>query len=531
MSEEYDWDIYEMFKEQIDIQLPQIEAHILVLDDQERVKESVDELFRFFHNYKATSSYLGLTPLHKLVSKVETILGTLREENRVVQEAIIEWLFKVKDQMEVWATQMDKQETELSDVPKDLYNSIKVSKSYTHPRDKLKKLTIIYLDKNKERAKKVIMYLKKISKDVVYTSSLQETLSVLKNQKHDILMTNIDKENFDLISKINEDALDVHTIAIFNKITSLYSKKLLKLGITHSIENPLNAKCIERELISIVKTYYNSKNILIDHKKIYNFIQTLQPLPNTIFQIAQICDDDELHIKDLIKVVKTDPILAANILKVANSPMYGSIELKTIDQAITRLGKRTIKALAMSNIHKSLGTIDLQSYKINEEQFSKVSMMRLSLMLKWYSKVSIQDLSVLSSTALLGNIGQILISKEIKEMGMDDEFANLSNSVDIKYAEESLIHSTTNYVSSQVLNYWNLSKDIIDVIAYTDDPSQSEEEIKKLSVANHIIYTLIGIDGKVLKQIPDELFPMMAEQGLDPVILQNALDVIVENYK
>lgn len=529
MAQEYDWDIYDIFKEQLDLQLPQIESHILSLDKRESIEDNIDDLFRAFHNYKATSKYLSLTPFSELVIKVENVLSSLREDSSVLQDSIVDWLFQVKDQLEVWSKQMDTRETELSDFSNDLIDKIKVSKSYSNPNNKLKTLNAIYVDANVERAKKVIPFLKKLTKDVKYSRDINSSKSILEKEKYDILITNIDKDSFELKDFINESFPDTHIVAIFNKISDAYSKKLIKAGITYTIENPLNAQKIQRELISLTKTYFSSRHIIIDHKKIYNFIQTLQPLPNTIFQIAQICDDDELHVKDLIKVVKNDPIIAANILNAANSPMYGSTEIKTIDQAITRLGKRAVKAISMCDTYKNLGEINLVPYNIDEDTFSKISKTRLSLMLKWYSKISIADLSTLSTTALLGNIGQILISKEIMNMKKEDEFKNISKKFDTQYAEESLVHTTTSQISAQILNYWNLSKDIVDVISYSDNPVESSQELKKLTVANHIIYKLVKLDGTILSEIPDELLQLMADNDFDPNLLQKALNFILEN--
>ena len=42
---DYDWDIYEVFKEQLDRQLPHIEYNILVLEQKDLVSDSIDELF------------------------------------------------------------------------------------------------------------------------------------------------------------------------------------------------------------------------------------------------------------------------------------------------------------------------------------------------------------------------------------------------------------------------------------------------------------------------------------------------------
>jgi len=531
MNQDYDWDIYEVFREQIELQIPKIESNILLLNNEKDVSDSIDELFRTFHTYKATSLYLSLLPLSNLVSRVETVLSSLRNEKKIVQDSIIEWLLQSKDQINFWLEEMHKNETDLSKASEHLCNKIKISKSYISPKEKLKGLNILYIDKNSSRIEKITPFFQKISKTIKSTSDIQDAKSLIKNYNYDILMINLNKTNHELIDFCNENVPNKPIITVFDKISTICSKKLLKKGISHSITNPLNVKSIQRELIFIINTYFNSTNILIDNKKISDFIQTLKPLPNTIFQIMQVCDDDELPIKELINVVKTDPIIAGNILNAANSPLYGSVELKTIDQAVSRLGKTAIKALTMSGVYKSLGNINLSAYNINEENFSKISMMRLSLMLKWYSKVSIADLSILTSTALLGNIGQLLISKELIAIYKDDLFEELSLTFDTKYAEESLLHTTTATISSQILNYWKLSTDIVDVISYSDNPLEAPQHLKKLVIANHIVYSLVDINGNIKDEIPDDILVLMAEYSFDPKLLQNALEYILDIAK
>jgi len=526
MIEEYDWDIYDMFKEQLDIQLPHIEYNILILEQETLVFDALNELFRYFHSYKASSGHLSLMPFYHLVCKVETVLSALREEKKIVSESIIDWLLQVKDQLKIWSEEMENKETNLSAINNSLLESVKITKSYISPKKKLKSLSVLYMDKSLERAKKVVPFLKKLTKDVKYSSEKDSDNSILNMKPYDIIIMNLNMENHQIIDFIRGNYPDKPIIAIFNKISNICAKKLIQKNISHAIENPLNGKVIERELLSITKAYHSSSNILIDNKKINDFIEKLQPLPNSIFQIIQVCDDQEIAVKELIKVVKSDPIISANILKVANSPIYGSVELKTIDQAVTKFGKRAIKALAMSGFYKSLGSINLSAYEITEEDFSNISMNRLSLMLKWYSKVSIADLSTLSSTALLGNIGQLLISKETIEMNQDDKFKELCNVFDINYAEESILHTTTSNISSQILRYWKLSPDIVNIIEHSDNPKDAPKELQTLCVANHIVNSLINIKGTVASEIPENILLLMEEFNLSPTPLSKALESI-----
>jgi HD-like signal output (HDOD) protein/HPt (histidine-containing phosphotransfer) domain-containing protein len=530
MEEEYYWEIYEMFKEQIQEQIPSVETNILALNDDLKVSDAIDDIFRAYHSYKATSQFLSLKQMTEHTIKAETILSALREEKRTVPETVIDWLLKSVDQMHIWLDEMHKNKVELSEVSKELKGRVRLSKLEISPKDKLKELTVLYIDKNKKRIEKVEPFLKKFVGVVKSESETELAKDLIKSYKHDILIINLDSDNHDLIDLSKQVYLNRPILAIFDSIDLSCKMKLLKTGTSHVITNPLNPKVFHRELIYITKIYFSSQNIIINNETILEFIRNLKPLPNTLFQIMQICDDEELPIKDLIKVIKSDPIISASILKASNSPYYGSTQIKTIDQAVTKLGKRAIKALSMSGLSKKLGEVDLSPYAIDENTFSEVSMKRLSLMLKWYSKVSIADLTILSSTALLGNLGQILISREIIKMNEVDKFKTLCESFCIRQAEEKVIHTTTTLITSQILNYWKLSSDIVDTIAYSDAPNEAPIELKRFIVANNIVYRLVDLTGNILDEIPNDVLLLLDENNLDPAPLQKALESIQSIY-
>jgi len=529
MADQYDWDTYEILKEQIVQQLPRIEANILDLSKADKVANAINELLQVFTSYQMTSKYLHLTPIYKLTSKVEVLLSSLRDDMKIVQESIIEWLLDVKDQFPIWIDDMEDVKLELSTIPEKLEKKIEFTKSYIPLKELLSNLTILYIDNNSKRVGKIASYLKKIVKDVNFTSDSSEYEDVINDTHYDILMVNLNKDNYRYIELAMDKNKNIPTVAIFDTIDSKEQKKLIKHTISNTTTNPLDGTKLKNTLIFLTKHYFVSRNVIVDNRKISNFIQTLKPLSNTLMQIMQICDDSEMSIKELIKTVKGDPIITAIILKSANSPLYGSIELKTIDQAVSRLGKTTIKALVASDIYKNLDEINLSPYGIDEDEFSKISMNRLSLVTKWYSKVSIAGLSVLSSTAVLGNIGQLLIAKEVINMNLIEDFRQLCLSKGIKYAEGKTLHTSTTTISSQILNYWQLSFEIVSTIAYSQSPSEAPEELEQLVVANNIIYEMVKMDGSIVEEIPDNILVIMAKYNLDVLPLQNALEYLKKN--
>lgn len=198
---------------------------ILHISKQDSLKENLDELFRFFHTYKASSAYLELTPITTLVSKTETILSSLRDNPESVSESIVEWLLKVLDQMYKYSYEMDTKET----LPET-------------PLKKLKSLSLIYVDPSQKRAEKIIPILKHYSHNVQHVADVTENLDALKLDKQHILICFLKDGDFALIDFIQQNYRYLPMIPIYKSIDYLNTRKLLKRGISHTVEAPISVK-------------------------------------------------------------------------------------------------------------------------------------------------------------------------------------------------------------------------------------------------------------------------------------------------
>ena len=146
MKEEYDWEVYEMFKDQLEREIPTISLNISLLREEKDISEIVNQLFRNFHTYKSLSAYLNLLTLNKLVSKTEIVLSSLRDKKETLQESIIEWLESISKQLTLYFDEMQNNCTNLSELPPLLLSSIEMTQEYINPKNILKTLSILYMD-------------------------------------------------------------------------------------------------------------------------------------------------------------------------------------------------------------------------------------------------------------------------------------------------------------------------------------------------------------------------------------------------
>lgn len=528
-SGNYNYDIYIIFKDQFVDSISIIDRTICELENIATYTLAVNELFRIFHGMKANSRYFNFEPIMELADKVEKVLSGLREEKPPVGKSIIEWLRRVKKQCDVWAEEMEDNDVlTFSRADVTLFNEVMLLDEEESPNEVMQRLSFLCFDENVKRAEKIVTAFKNSFLRTKAVTTLEEFEKSLRFGEVHICLINVQESYLEAVGACKRFKPDAARVVVLDRYEPSEAKKLSFEGIYHVLTNPLKAEPLRRELITVTESHFTSRRYLVNNKKIHEFIQTLQPLSESLVKILEVCDNEEASIRELIQCVKLDPIISAIILKASKNPKFGLQEIFTIDNAVTIFGKTRIKAIALSRMVDVLGTINLSPYSINEEIFSNVAILRLTLMIKWYAKVSIASLSILSSTAILGNIGQLLMAKEILSARKENLFMHLIESKNIETAEQKIMHTTTAKVTSDVLSYWQLNKEIVDSVRFSDFPKHAPQEIAHLALANHVVYRLIPLDGDIPASIPEDIYALLKENNLDAKALENAFKAVIE---
>lgn len=230
-------------------------------------------------------------------------------------------------------------------------------------------------------------------------------------------------------------------------------------------------------------------------------INTLPPLPDSFHEINTICNSDEPNINDLAKAVEKDPMLVADLLKAANSPLYSlRSEIKSVLQAVSLFGISMTRALCLSISAKTLLKIDTEPYGINPEEFANISNAQGALANFWYSKVDPKQKDFLFLCALLQEIGKIFIAEHITTIGQTDEFrSKISQTSNIEEIEDSYACVTTAEITASIFNHWRLDERMIEAIKLSKDPI-NEEVTNKEAIALYIIRKALPVNAPLSEE-------------------------------
>ena len=246
-------------------------------------------------------------------------------------------------------------------------------------------------------------------------------------------------------------------------------------------------------------------------------IKQLPPLPESAMQIEAVYQDPDSSFNDMVKILEKDPLLTADILKAANSPLYGfSREINAISQAVGLFGMGTIRGFALASIVKKSFTLDLSPYGINNDMFSLLSKKQHGLMIAWCLRKENKLLGVLSPAAFLVEIGKVLIAQQIITDGKQAAFRDaLENLGDVEAAEREIVGVDTPEVSATIFSQWKFEDKLVNVIRHCQNPEKAaEEDIRPAQILN-VVRVAVPINGQVTDASVEAAKELITKYGLD----------------
>ncbi|MGE4420411.1 MAG: HDOD domain-containing protein [Sulfurimonas sp.] len=260
-------------------------------------------------------------------------------------------------------------------------------------------------------------------------------------------------------------------------------------------------------------------------EEILKKIKQLPPLPESVMQIESVYQNSESTFNDMVKILERDPLLTADILKAANSPLYGfSREINSINQAVGLFGMGTVRGFALASIVKKSFALDLSPYGITNDMFSLLSKKQHALTTAWCIRKEPKLLGILSPAAFLVEIGKVLIAQQIIANNAQLEFKNALLSLkNVEAAEREVVGVDTPEVSASVFEHWRFEQDLIDTIRNCENPQNAKENNQKAVKILHVVRTAVQINGATTEESTAAAKELVTKYDLDMESFEKAL--------
>lgn len=195
----------------------------------------------------------------------------------------------------------------------------------------------------------------------------------------------------------------------------------------------------------------------------YGDLPTLAPVAVEVLRLA---DDDRATLDDISRVISRDPGLSSQMLRVANSPMYGmGGQVSSLSRAAAVLGLRTVKLLSLSfSVVTRPEPTDIAGHRVWRHTLIKAGLART---LASTYEPRLGDECFIAG--LLGNMGKLVLAAEPRYLAARGDAGWLSSDDEI-----AQLGVSSNEVCAEVLEAWGLPVLLADAIRATDDPQSAE---------------------------------------------------------
>jgi len=260
-------------------------------------------------------------------------------------------------------------------------------------------------------------------------------------------------------------------------------------------------------------------------------IKSLPPLPKSFHLIASICSNPESSVHDLSRAIEEDPMLVANLLKVANSPLYGfRREIKSVLQATSLFGMSTTRSLVTDMSIKKLLNVDMAPYNVTPEVFAQISGWQSALMLHWYKKIDPSKVEILFLSALMQETGKILIADEIVKNDETYQFkGEIENSINIANVEKTFVGVSSSEITALIFEHWKFDALIVESIRFSDNYELASEAIRPYALALKIVKTAIPLNSPLTERSVTLALNLIEKEGLNEAPFTQAIDAVKEH--
>jgi putative nucleotidyltransferase with HDIG domain len=212
------------------------------------------------------------------------------------------------------------------------------------------------------------------------------------------------------------------------------------------------------------------------HPKLKRYIDTVGDLPSVpalASSIMRLVEDPNTSSADLREVIDRDPAVAARILKVANSSLYGfSRSIETLSHAITLLGFRSVRNLVMAASLRQT----FKHFGLTEKLIWEHSTLAGALAMRLAGLPSIShDREEAFTAGLLHDLGKIAFNNSSREAYTKVVGQVYNEGIPFVEAERLEFGFDHAELGACVATKWRLPERLVFAIRYHHDPAAMEK--------------------------------------------------------
>ena len=226
--------------------------------------------------------------------------------------------------------------------------------------------------------------------------------------------------------------------------------------------------------------------------------ERIEPVPQVIHQLMDLADDPEVPVSEITELILYEPVVTANLLKLANSAAFGfKKKVDSVHDAVILLGlKRVVEMVLLNSVTKPLKAAQ-KGYGLETGRLWKQSVSCALMARAIAEKVGVSEKHIVFTAALLKDIGVIVLDRHTGEAMPTIRRAMAAEGLSLVEAERLALGIDHAHLGGRIAGNWNFSRALVGTIQnhhLTDGVDDIPEAAAMVYLADSMC-SMSGING------------------------------------
>jgi putative nucleotidyltransferase with HDIG domain len=233
----------------------------------------------------------------------------------------------------------------------------------------------------------------------------------------------------------------------------------------------------------------------IDYKGLTKLINTFPGMPGAAVKLLALVDDPDVSVDRIEAILRYDPGLTANLLRLANSAYFGMpSKVGSVRQAVILLGLKRMIQMVIASCMSAIMDQAVPGYDLPPGE-----LWRHSIAVSVAAECLVKELNLdaaeeIFTAALLHDVGKLILGDFVSEDFPKIEKA-LHQGLSFEVAENIVLGTDHADVGAQILSKWSIPEAIIESVRWHHSPESCNRPDTMLDIVHvaNMLCLMIGI--------------------------------------
>jgi putative nucleotidyltransferase with HDIG domain len=255
-------------------------------------------------------------------------------------------------------------------------------------------------------------------------------------------------------------------------------------------------------------------------------VKSFPGMPATAARLMPLLQNPDSSAGKIEDILKYDPGLTANILKLTNSAYFGlPSRVSSVRQAIMLLGWKRLLQLVMTMCMSALMKKPVPGYDLPRGELWRHSVavsVAADLLVK---SLSISDADEVFTAALLHDIGKLVLGDYVQE-DLEKIEGMVSKGISFEVAEYVVLGTNHAAIGARILQNWSLPRELVNAVSWHHDPESCDHYCLLSDVVHvaNIVGRRVGFGKGRNGQVLEPSLEVAERLGIN----QNHIDTLAE---